>query len=195
MRLHRLAFAAVLFLASPALALDAGDRTFQAGRVGAIVKGATQPGDLAKIYGTGNVSYEKVHLAEGEYRPGAFIYRGTANALQVGFTADGKTIEFIRIEGKSWRSKEGIRIGTTLAELERINGGAFKFLGFGWDNGGTVVIGGKLPRGVIIVLSPTRNRESKQAQQIMGDTEFSSRHAALRNLRVVVSGLSVSFEP
>jgi len=32
MRLHRFAFAAVLFLASPALALDAGDRTFGPGR-------------------------------------------------------------------------------------------------------------------------------------------------------------------
>jgi hypothetical protein len=195
--MHRivLCFAAVLLLASPALALDAGDRTFQAGRVGAIVKGATQPGDLAKIYGAGNVSYEKVHLAEGEYRPGAYIYRRTANELQVGFAADGKKIEFIRIQGRGWTSKEGIRIGTTLAELERINGGPFKFLGFGWDNGGAVVAGGKLPRGVIIVLSPTRNRESKQAQQVRGDNEFSSRHPALRNLGVVVSGLSVVFEP
>jgi hypothetical protein len=195
MRLHRFAFAAVLFLASPALALDAGDRTFQAGRVGAIVKGATQPAELARIYGAGNVVYEKVHLAEGEYRAGAVIYRGTPDELQVGFTEDGKKIEFIRITGKGWKSKEGIRIGTTLAELERINGGPFKFLGFGWDNGGAVVNAAKLPRGVIISLAPTRNQESKQARQVRGDNEFSSRHPALKTLGVVVSLIVIGFGP
>lgn len=195
MRLARLAFAAVFLLAGPALALDAGDRTFGPGRVGAIVKGATLPADLARVYGAGNVSYEKVHLAEGEYRPGAFIYRGTANALEVGFSEDGKTIEFIRVSGNGWKSKEGIRIGTALAELERINGGPFKFLGFGWDNGGNVSNASRLPKGVIITLAPTRNKESKPAQRVMGDTEFSTRNPALKNLGVVVNGISVTFGP
>jgi hypothetical protein len=195
MRLASLAFAAGLVLAGPALALDAGDRTFGPGRVGAIVKGATHPAELARIYGAGNVGYEKVHLAEGEHRAGAYIYRGTAAELQVGFTEDGKKIEFIRIRGKGWKSKEGIRIGTTLAELERVNGGPFKFLGFGWDNGGAVVKAAKLPRGVVITLAPTRNRESKQARQVQGDSEFSSRHPALGSLGVVVSGLTVTFGP
>jgi len=193
MRLARLAFAAVFLLAGPALALDAGDRTFGPGRVGAIVKGATQPAELARIYGTGNVSYEKIHLAEGEYRQGAYIYRGTANELQVGFTEDDKKIEFIRIAGNGWKSKEGIRIGTTLAELERINGGPFRFSGFSWDHGGALKTGGKLPRGVAITIAPTRNRQSKQAQQVDGDREFTSRHPALKNLGVTVSTLVVSF--
>jgi hypothetical protein len=195
MRIARLAFAAIFLLAGPALALDAGDRTFGPGRVGAIVKGATLPADLARIYGAGNVGYEKIHLAEGEYRPGAIIYRGTANALEVGFSEDGKKIEFIRILGNGWKSKEGIRIGTTLAALERINGGPFKFLGFGWDNGGNISNAAKLPKGVIITLAPTRNRESKQAQRVMGDSEFSTRHPALKSLGVVVSGISVAFGP
>jgi hypothetical protein len=186
-------FVAFLLIASPALALDAGDRTLEQGRVGAIVKGATQPADLARIYGAGNVVSGQIHLAEGENRPGAHIYRGTDNALQVLFTADGKSIELIRIEGKAWKTKEGIRIGTTLAELERINGGPFKFLGFGWDNGGFVLAGGKLPKGVSIALAPTRNRETRQARQLDGDTEFSSRHPALKNMGVAVSAMWVSF--
>lgn len=195
MHIFSLAFAAILILVSPAMALDAGDRTFGPGRVGAIVKGATQPADLARIYGAGNVRYDKVHLAEGEYRSGAYIYRGTANELQVGFTADGKKIEFIRIPGNGWKTKDGIRVGTTLAELERINGGPFKFYGFGWDNGGAVMSGGMLPRGIVITLAPTRNRESRQAQRVMGDSVFSSRHPALKSLGVVVSGIAVTFGP
>ena len=194
MRRLRLAFAALFLLASPALALDAGDRTLEQGRVGAIVKGATQPADLARIYGAGNVSAGQIHLAEGENRPGTYIYRGTANELQVLFTADGKRIELIRIEGKAWKTKEGVRLGTTLAELERINGGPFKFLGFSWDNGGFVLAGGKLPKGVSMALGPTRNRETKQSRQLDGDKEFSSRHPALKNMGVVVSAMWVRFE-
>ena len=195
MRPARFLFAAVLLFATPAAALDAGDRTLGPGRVGAIVKGATPPGDLARIYGAGNVVYEKVQLAEGEYRPGATIYRGTAGELQVGFTQDGKAIAFIRVRGTAWKSEQGIRIGTTLAELERLNGGPFKFYGFGWDNGGTISNSRKLPRGVIITIAPTRNKESKQAQRVMGDTEFSSRHSALKGLGVAVGAITVTFEP
>ena len=54
---------------------------------------------------------------------------------------------------------------------------------------------GKLPRGVVISLGPTRNKESTQAQQVMGDREFSSRHPALKSLGVVVSGITVTFGP
>jgi hypothetical protein len=189
-----LAFAALVFLAAPAAALDAGDRTLDSGRVGAIVK-ETPPADIAKIYGAGSVSYEKVHLAEGEYRPGAYVHRGTPSELQIGFTADGKRIEFIRIPGKAWKTKDGIRIGTTLAELERINGGPFKFLGFGWDNGGAVTAFRKLPKGVSFSIHPTRNRESKQARQVNGDSEFSSRHPALKTMGVVVGAITVTFGP
>lgn len=58
-----------------------------------------------------------------------------------------------------------------------------------------MLAGGKLPRGIDITLEPTRNRESKKARQVDGDSEFSSRHPALKNLGVVVSQLRVSFEP
>ena len=182
------------FSPAPARALDAGDRTIAPDRVGAIVK-ATPPADLAKVYGAGNVRYEKIYMVEGEERPGAYVYRGTANELQVGFTEDGKRIEFIRIAGNAWKTKDGIRIGTTLAELERINGGPFRFSGFSWDHGGAVKTGGKLPRGVAITIAPTRNRESKQAQQVDGDREFTSRHPVLKNLGVTVSGLVIGFGP
>jgi hypothetical protein len=163
---------------------------FGSGRVGAIVKGATQPA-IARIYGAGNVSYEGPP-GRGRLSAGRFIYRSTANAL-VGFSEDGKKIEVHPHLGQGWK-KEGIRIGTTLAG-GRINGGPFKFFGFCWDNGGAVISSGKLPRGIIIALAPTRNKESKQAQRVMGDSEFSSRHPALKSLGVVVSGISVTFGP
>ena len=193
MRIHRLAFAAMLFLASPALALDAGDRTFQAGRVGAIVKGSTTPGDLVKIYTAAYVKLGKITAAEGQEQPGAIIFQGTANELQVGFTEDGQKIEFVRIVGAAWATNEGLRVGTTLAELERINGGPFQFSGFGWDYGGGVTARGRALKGIGITIAYTKNGESKEAQRVMGDRLFSSRHPALKNLGVVVSQLVIGF--
>jgi hypothetical protein len=194
MRHLHLAAATLFLFAAPAWALDAGDRTLEQGRVGAIVKGATKPDDLARLYGAANVVTQQVHLGEGEHRPGALIYRGTDNALEVLFSADGKSVAIVRVKGKAWKTKQGVRLGTTVAELEKINGGPFKFLGFRWDGAGTVVAGGKLPRGVRLAIAATKNSETKQASQLDGDREFTSRHPALKNLAAVVSAMSVDFE-
>jgi hypothetical protein len=190
--MHRLslAFAAVLFLASPALALDAGDRTFQDGRVGAIVKG-TSPQDLAKIYGADNVKVGKVPAAEGLEEPGAFIYKDTPNELHAFFSEDGKKIESVRIVGAAWASKDGLRIGTTLAELEKLNGGAFNFSGFGWDYGGSVTAKGAKLKNYGITIAPDDKSPSKDQQKVMGDKQFSSRNPALKNLGVRVTSIIV----
>lgn len=189
-----LALLCLIAASDPALALDAGDRTMGPGRVGAIVK-ATPPADLAKIYGAGKVQYKTVTAAEGQEQPGAVIYAGTQDELKVGFTEDSKRIEFIRVVGTRWQTNEGLRIGTSLAELERVNGGPFQFSGFGWDYGGAVFSGprGKLPKGIGITIAPAKNESSKESQQVMGDRRFSSRHPALKNLGVVVSSLVVGF--
>ena len=128
---------ALVLASSPALALDAGDRTLNGQRVGAIVK-ATPPGDLAKIYGAERVAAIKLN-EEGEEYPGVSIHAGTADELRVAFTADSKRIRFVRVIGRNWKTTLGVRLGTTLAELERINGGPFNFNGFGWDLGGIVL--------------------------------------------------------
>lgn len=54
-------------------------------------------------------------------------------------------VHAIRVEDKgNWRTEEGIKIGTTYEELERLNG-PFDFYGFGWDYSGAVNWkGGKL---------------------------------------------------
>ena len=194
MRLDRWVFAAVLLLAAPAAALDAADRTFAPGRVGAIVKGATKPDDLAKIYGEANVKKAAMHPMDGgdEESPGAFIFHETPDALQVVFSDDGKRIESVTILGKNWKSKEGLRQGTTLAELERINGGAFQLYGFGWDFGGQVFAQSRALRGYVIFLAPTADG-GKAMQQVTGEGKYSSRHPAMKPLRPAVNLITVNF--
>ncbi|MCW5772487.1 MAG: hypothetical protein KIT16_12675 [Rhodospirillaceae bacterium] len=189
------AFAAAGAVAAPAFALDGGDRTIVPGiRVGAIQR-STPPADLAKIFGGDKVRYGKVHFAEGEEVPGATILAGTESALETGFTADGKRIEFVRILGKAWSTADGIRIGTPLAQLERINGGPFVLNGFGWDYGGAVRLNprGKLPKGLAITLAPTKPVPERQGAQVSGDREVSSRHPVLAKMGVRVSLLTVAW--
>lgn len=186
-----LAATAGTLIAGPAFALDAGDRTLNALRVGAIVK-ATPPGDLAKIYGAGRVAEIKVG-AEGEEYPGAAILAGTQDELQVAFTADAKRIRFVRVVGRNWKTAEGVRIGTTLGELERINGGPFTFNGFGWDLGG-IVHGAKFARSALrVAVGAAKKPPPGEAGAVEGDRRISSRHPALRKMDVRVYLLEVYF--
>lgn len=181
--------------ASPALALDAGDRTINANRAGAIVK-ATPPADLAKIYGAERVAAIKVN-EEGEEYPGVSIHAGTADELRVAFTEDSKRIRFVRAIGRNWKTTLGVRLGTTLAELERLNGGPFNFNGFGWDLGGIVLdqprtkfAGGGLRVGV----EYTKRLTDRETRAVWGDKAVSSRTPVLRRMGVRVYLLEVNFE-
>jgi len=186
---------ALALAAAPALALDGGDRTLNARRVGAIVK-ATPPGDLAKIYGAERVAAIKLN-DEGEESPGVSIHAGTADELQVAFTADAKRIRYVRVIGRNWKTTLGVRLGTTLAELERINGGPFNFNGFGWDLGGIVLdqprtkfAGGGLRVGV----ETTKRLSDGETRAVQGDKAVSSRTPVLRKMGVRVYLLEVYFE-
>lgn len=191
-----LAAAGVLYAGGSAFALDAKDRLIVPGqRVGAVLK-TTPPRDIARIFGAA-VKYGKVPAAEGSEQPGCFVYRGTADELRVGFISNSRRIEFIVIVGRNWRTAEGIHVGTTLAELERINGGPFTLSGFDWDYGGLVQAKppGKLPR-FLSIATRTVNAQAvppNAYNQISGDRQISSRHPVLAKVGVVVSSLSMAW--
>ncbi len=78
----------------------------------------------------------------------------------------------------------GIKIGTTLKEMEKLNGGAaIDLYGFGWDYGGTFVsfnkgkLAGDIPCFGGVFALP-ENAEPGETKEIMGDTKISSSHTA-----------------
>ncbi len=178
---------------APALALDGGDRTVIPGtRVGAIVA-ATPPADLAKIFGAANVVATKLGF-DGDEFPGVIIHRETADEIQVAFTDDARRILFVRINGPRWATPSGIRVGATLADLERINGGPFTFNGFGWGLGGIVRSGRKLiGRNFAIGIGPKKQGPPGAERQVDGDREVSSRNAMARRMDIRVEWLQVDF--
>ncbi len=138
------------FSVAPAAAQDARDRTIVAGeRVGA-VRAASTAAQLRKVYDAAPVRTGKFNTGEGEF-DGILLFPDTTQELRIYFKDGTKRIELIEIgrAGGPWRTAQGIRVGTTLAELERLNGAPFALQRTEMEGGGYVLAeqpGLKLPR-------------------------------------------------
>lgn len=99
--------------------------------------------DIIRLYGADQVEKRTVYGPEGVGRfDVSVIYPNTANELLVYWDQNNYgtrplTVS-IRQPGSDWRTLYGIRVGTSLAELNQLNGCVFKFLGFNWDYGGAI---------------------------------------------------------
>lgn len=190
MRLFALILSVVVLAAAPTMARDAKDRTFDANRVGVIVKGKTKPVDLARLFGRRNVSYEKIGYEGGE-SPGAMIFRGTPDQLEVMFSDDGKRIVTVSINGRNWKSAAGLHTGLTVDDLERLNGGPFDFQGFGADEAGRVSAAGPALNPFTIYFGFV----DVAPEALRDEAVFSSRHPALKGVKTRVHTIVVTLYP
>ena len=82
------------------------------------------------------------------------LYPETPHELHITWADNSKTkIDEIRFsDNGKWKSKSGIKIGTTYNELNEMNGKPISFYGFGWDYSGAVLWNnGKLEDGKLRV--------------------------------------------
>ena len=161
------------------------------------IKNTSSEADIIVAYGQENVARRTIGLGEGETTEGTVVFPDTDNELIIEWTA-GKAYQKpakVRIEknNTNWKTDQGIGIGTTLAELKRINGKDFKFAGFEWDYAGFANAweGGKVNKKLTVFLDP--NNPEAVMPDLMGDELFSSSHpkAAAADLRV--RSLVISF--
>lgn len=96
--------------------------------------------DVERIYGKEFVTAGKIYGAEGAEFPGFYVFKNSPLELQCVISETDSTIDVIKITqpGSNWISEDGIKIGTTLDELVRLNGQPITFSGFGWDYGGWI---------------------------------------------------------
>lgn len=106
-------------------------------RFGLIPAGATIE-DVEKLYGA-DLTAGTVYGAEGMELPGHYLFKGT-DAEVIIFSEGGDSLLLeLRNPGGPWYDAETlIRVGTSLKQLERLNGNPFIFYGFGWDFGGNI---------------------------------------------------------
>ncbi|MBI5915789.1 MAG: hypothetical protein HY842_10455 [Bacteroidetes bacterium] len=116
-------------------------------RVGLVTKNACTREAVLAAYGDSAV-VDSVYLDEGMMDEGLVLFpnnpRRTAY-LWWDKEFDPKHIGFIRIistdlptGGADWKTDSGLAIGSTIADVEKLNGKTFDIFGFGWDYGGRV---------------------------------------------------------
>lgn len=152
--------------------------------------------DLVNRFGSENVQDRDIDVGEGETEAGTVVFPGdTKRAIEI-LWRDPKTKReptSLAIRGKAskWKAVHGISLGTSLLELEHINGKSFKLSGFAWDYSGTVLSwqNGALVKdlqghGRVILRLDTEPTDltMQDYARVEGDREFSSADPAMQKL-------------
>ena len=92
---------------------------------------------------------------------------------------------FMFIQPSQWIAPKGVRIGTTLEQLEKLNGEPIQVAGFGGMQDGEVSLLGKLPGGCEVVGSvrPTVKLPKREMAKISGSDHFPSNHPVMRQAK------------
>lgn len=160
--------------------------------------------DLSERYGA-EVDSARIQIGEGETMPGVVLFNGDslrrAEIIWRDTVNHRRPARLILRGSKSeWRTDGGISLGTTLHELERLNGRAFTLAGFGWDYGGVITdwAGGTLAgrlAGTTLYLDPGPGQyESAEYSQVLGDRDYSSAAAPMQRLDPKVAQIFMDFE-
>lgn len=167
------------------------------GEKGAITAHTTRQ-DLVGTYGASNVVDKDVDVGEGKTEPGTVVFpNDPQRSIEILWTdPDKKTLPAsAQIEGDAsrWKTVHSISLGTSLKELERLNGRAFHLSGFGWDYSGTVLswdkgslekeLNGGNGRLFLRLGPPSDTHVPEEEQsQVLGDSDFSSDHPVMQKL-------------
>jgi hypothetical protein len=172
------------------------------------IKSNCQEKDLITIFGQGNIIQDSIYIGDGEFRYGSILFPNTENELKIIWESDSSFKDpkscIFHNKNSNWITNTGIRIGTTLKELEDINDTSFILLGFGWGYGGTVVDwkNGKLKQysnhnGLHIRLSPSSqylSNQSKIIEDLSGDIEIHSSNEKMQEINPEIFYIEIRFD-
>jgi hypothetical protein len=165
--------------------------------------------DLQRRFGPANVTQAKVDLGEGESADGTVIYANDPT-LRVEIvwkdtSRHAPATARVRGEESKWGIAPGITLGTSLKEIERLNGRPFTLTGFAYDYSGTIIdwndgrlasLRSGLPHA-FIRLEPDNaiaTHTNADYNDVLGDRDFSSNREAMQRLNPRVYEFIVSFE-
>lgn len=169
---------------------------------------------LIARFGKENVTRDTIWGGEGEFVMGTHLFHGTGKEVELSWNDPEhfekllsarirmKYSEKDPVPANAWRSKTGMQLGTTLKQLETMNGGPFLFFGFDWDYGGTLSNWkkGKMEGAHVhpVLGYPAmwdgHNELDKEYNSLIGDAEFSSDLPAAQRLNPLVLEITVTKE-
>lgn len=192
--------------------LSSDDRLIVPGiRVGQIT-GDSDEAALVNYYGRENVEDAVLDTGEGDTEPGTVLFSEDPSQRLHVFWSDKEHKRFPRSitfygDASQWKTDKEITLGMSLKELEKLNAGPFRLLGFGHDGSGVVVDSGnsqlhELDRPLegngtkllwisLSPYAPSLDRTGETYRSVVGDGEFSSGHPSMQALNPRVNRMEV----
>ena len=158
---------------------------------------------LTMTYDRKNVDFGEVDAGPGKSMASIIYPNDPKRRLEVWWSDmdKRKDVYLIAINGSStWTGPSGLRLGLSLADLEKLNRKPFKLRGFDndktatvsdWDHGALAALAGGCKAGVIL------SAEAKAPAEVLAvlpiDREFSSADEALRAVRPSVTEILIGY--
>ena len=162
-------------------------------RVGPILSGDTEQTIIDRL-GPDRVQRGEYMVGEGEMLEVTYVFPGTEKELILLWTAEDFThLREVRISkaGAPWKTEAGLTVGSTLKEVQEMNGKPFLMSGFQWDYAGSTMswnLGNLPPDLVLTFAEPKRVHKS-----LLGDLELRSDSDRLRRANPKVQVLRIIF--
>ena len=158
---------------------------------------------LSGVFGSGNVVKQLINGPEASTLEVTLVFPNNPDRRLVVLWNDdaarARPSAVIIEDGSAWIGPGGIRLGSTLAEVEAINGAPFTILGFGWDYGGSAGFQkgalSEVPGGCTLSLTFQIGEGAVGAEfdAIMGDTEFRSDNPLMQKAEPVVTQITIGY--
>ena len=172
---------------------------------------------LVELLGSENVTvHDTIYVGEGNTEPGTTLFKGTPDEVQIlwadkeGFAQPDAVIIRPATDKPGtagtttqWMLADGLKIGSTLKEVEKLNGKPFSLYGFSWDYGGTVsnwhggryqAKDGKTYFSVVFGYGELTPEQEKLSEKVMGDSEFSSSNPTMQQLNPTIQTMTIRFK-
>jgi hypothetical protein len=159
---------------------------------------------LAMTYDSKNIAFTEVEANGGSKVPASVLFpNDPKQRLEVWWSnpASRSDTYLIDIHGKSiWSGPDGMKLGLTLEQLEKLNHKPFKLKGFDkdgtatvsdWDGGTLATLPGGCKSGVSLRADPKVSADIVSA--LAADHEFSSTDPAIRAAKPTVSEILIGY--
>jgi hypothetical protein len=158
---------------------------------------------LAMTFDSKNVSFADVDVGGTKVGASIVFPKDPKRRLEVWWSnqANRSDTYLILINGQStWGAPGGMKLGLTLAELEKLNHKPFKLKGFDkdniaavsdWDGGALATLAGGCKSGVSLQADP--KAAAADVSALPADKEFSSSDAAMRAVKPKVSEILLGY--
>jgi len=169
-------------------------------KVGLITPKTATREAVLKLYGD-NARTDSVYVSEGIFQEGVVLFPDDpTKRVELFWSSSPETGHTLLIkiinpqnpqDGSVWKTDAGITLGTSMEEVEKLNGMPFTFYGFGWDYGGIVADwgGGKFHESLKFRFKPTVSIE--EPAELGGEVELKSNAQKVRDSNPAVDVILV----